>query len=134
MGICHSHLVFPPHNFPLIYGLFNSAMKETKEALENASGGLQVLQEGTGKLNFNLSLVRTSINRTLNDPGCHDEKSDATSAQLCRNIRQSLSQLQISANFTRVQNLNATHSDMQITYCGHKCKISSLTEAQIKVR
>lgn len=77
-------------------------MRETKEALENASVGLQVLQEGTGKLNFNLSLVRTSINRTLNDPGCHDEDSDATTAQLCRNIRQSLSQLQISANFTRV--------------------------------
>lgn len=82
----------------------NLAMRETKEALENVSVGLEVLQVGTGKLNFNLSLVRTSINRTLNDPGCHDEESDATSAQLCRNIRQSLFQLQISANFTRVQN------------------------------
>ena len=79
-------------------------MRETKEALENVSVGLEVLQDGTGKLNFNLSLVRTSINRTLNDPGCHDEESDATTAQLCRNIRQSLSQLQISANFTRVRN------------------------------
>ncbi|XP_033948939.1 prominin-1-A isoform X2 [Pseudochaenichthys georgianus] len=78
------------------------AMRETKEALENVSVGLEVLQEGTGKLNFNLSLVRTSINRTLSDPGCHDEESDATSAQLCRNIRQSLSQLQIGANFTRL--------------------------------
>ncbi|XP_044061984.1 prominin-1-A isoform X3 [Siniperca chuatsi] len=83
------------------------AMRETKEALENVSVDLEVLQEGTGKLNFNLSLVRSSINRTLNDPGCHDEKSDATSAQLCRNIRQSLSQLQISANFTRLSNVNA---------------------------
>lgn len=93
------HLNFPPHHFSLL----NSAMRETKEALENASAGLEVLQEGTGKLNFNLGLVRASINRTLNNPGCHDEDSDATSAQLCRNIRQSLSQLQISANFTRVQ-------------------------------
>uniref|UniRef100_UPI0037E90672 prominin-1-A n=1 Tax=Semicossyphus pulcher TaxID=241346 RepID=UPI0037E90672 len=82
------------------------AMRETKEALENVSVGLEVLKEGTGKLNFNLSLVRTSINRTLNDPGCHDEESDATSAQLCRNIRQSLSQLQISANFTRLPKVN----------------------------
>ncbi|XP_076594471.1 prominin-1-A isoform X4 [Chaetodon auriga] len=82
------------------------AMRETKEALENVSVGLEVLQVGTGKLNFNLSLVRTSINRTLNDPGCHDEESDATSAQLCRNIRQSLLQLQISANFTRLPNVN----------------------------
>ncbi|XP_074529577.1 prominin-1-A isoform X4 [Halichoeres trimaculatus] len=78
------------------------AMRETKEALENVGVGLEVLKEGTGKLNFNLSLVRTSMNRTLNDPGCHDEESDATTAQLCRNIRQSLSQLQISANYTRL--------------------------------
>ncbi|XP_056898563.1 prominin-1-A isoform X3 [Takifugu flavidus] len=83
------------------------AMRETKEALENSSMGLEVLQDGTGKLGFNLSLVRTSINRTLSDPGCHDEKSDATTAQLCRNIRQSLSQLQISANFTRLPNVNS---------------------------
>ncbi|XP_068448880.1 prominin-1-A isoform X1 [Clinocottus analis] len=83
------------------------AMRETKEALENVNVGLEVLQEGTGKLNFNLSLVRTSINRTLNDPGCHDEESDATTAQLCRNIRQSLSQLQIGANFTRLPKVNA---------------------------
>lgn len=87
---------------------FNSAMRETKEAMDNVSVGLEVLQEGTGKLNFNLSLVRNNINRTLNDPGCHDEESDATTAQLCRNIRQSLSQLQIGANFTRVQKLNTT--------------------------
>ncbi|XP_028444714.1 prominin-1-A isoform X8 [Perca flavescens] len=83
------------------------AMRETKEALENVNAGLEVLQVGTGKLNFNLSLVRTSVNRTLNDPGCHDEESDATSAQLCRNIRQSLFQLQISANFTRLPYVNA---------------------------
>lgn len=85
-------------------------MRETKEALENANMGLEVLQEGAGKLSFNLSLVRTGINRTLSNPGCHDEESDATTAQLCRNIRQSLSQLQISANFTRVRNHNAARS------------------------
>ncbi|KAM4621252.1 prominin-1-A [Polymixia lowei] len=83
------------------------AMRETKEALENASVSLEFLQETSGKLGFNLSLVRSTLNRTLNDPGCRDEKSDATTAQLCRNIRQSLSQLQISANFTRLANVNA---------------------------
>lgn len=83
---------------------FLSAMRETKEALENISVSLVVLQEGAGKLHFNLSQVCDSINRTLDDPGCHDEESDATTAQLCRSIRQSLSQLQISANFTRVRN------------------------------
>ncbi|XP_024861958.1 prominin-1-A isoform X4 [Kryptolebias marmoratus] len=82
------------------------AMRETKEALENVSASLVVLQEGVGKLDFNLSQVRSRINRTLNDPGCHDEESDATTAQLCHNIRQSLSQLQISANFTRLPDVN----------------------------
>ncbi|XP_034037932.1 prominin-1-A isoform X3 [Thalassophryne amazonica] len=88
------------------------AMRETKEALENTSVSLEVLHEGTGKLNFSLSLVRSSINRTLNDPGCHDEESEATSAQLCRNIRQSLSQLQISANFTWLPNVSAQLESM----------------------
>uniref|UniRef100_A0A673WY13 Prominin 1a n=1 Tax=Salmo trutta TaxID=8032 RepID=A0A673WY13_SALTR len=78
------------------------AMRETKDALENVSMSLEVLQEATGKLHFNLSLVRFSLNRTLNDPGCSDEDSDATTAQLCRSIRISLAQLHVSANFTRV--------------------------------
>uniref|UniRef100_A0A3P8PPY6 Prominin 1 b n=1 Tax=Astatotilapia calliptera TaxID=8154 RepID=A0A3P8PPY6_ASTCA len=77
------------------------AMRETKEALESVNASLEVLQDGTGKLSLNLGQVRTSINHTLNDTDCHDEDSDATTAQLCRNIRQSLSQLQISSNFTR---------------------------------
>ncbi|KAM3866970.1 LOW QUALITY PROTEIN: prominin-1-A [Diretmus argenteus] len=87
-------------------------MRETKEALENVSVSLEVLQEGTGKLNFNLSLVRTSMNRTLNDKGCQDEESDATTAQLCREIRKSLDQLQIGANFTRLPNVNAQLESM----------------------
>ncbi|XP_029918215.1 prominin-1-A isoform X1 [Myripristis murdjan] len=82
------------------------AMRETKEALENVSFSLEVLQGVTGKLNFNLSLVRANINGTLNDPGCRDEDSDATTAQLCRNIHKSLSQLHISANFTRLPKVN----------------------------
>lgn len=77
-------------------------MRETKDALENVSMSLEVLQEATGKLHFNLSLVRSSLNRTLNDPGCRDEDSDATTAQLCRSIHSSLAQLHVSANFTRV--------------------------------
>uniref|UniRef100_A0A3P8ZE87 Prominin 1 b n=1 Tax=Esox lucius TaxID=8010 RepID=A0A3P8ZE87_ESOLU len=73
------------------------AMRETKEALENASVSLEVLQEATGKLHFNLSLVRSGLNRSLNDPGCSDEESDATSAQLCRSIRSSLIKYFLSA-------------------------------------
>uniref|UniRef100_A0A8C6KFR2 Prominin 1a n=1 Tax=Nothobranchius furzeri TaxID=105023 RepID=A0A8C6KFR2_NOTFU len=91
------------------------AMRETKEALENVSVSLVVLQEGAGKLNFNLSQVRNRINRTLNDPGCHDEESDATTAQLCNNIRLSLSQLQISANFTRHFKISAKSKKLFIS-------------------
>uniref|UniRef100_A0A669BHP2 Prominin 1a n=1 Tax=Oreochromis niloticus TaxID=8128 RepID=A0A669BHP2_ORENI len=86
---------------PILCSMLIMSMRETKEALESVNASLEVLQDGTGKLSLNLGQVRTSINRTLNDPGCHDEDSDATTAQLCRNIRQSLSQLQISSNFTR---------------------------------
>ncbi|XP_056137385.1 prominin-1-A [Lampris incognitus] len=82
------------------------AMRETKEALDNVSVSLEVLQEGTGRLGANLSLVRSSLQQTLTDPGCQDEESDVTTAQLCRNIHTSLSQLRISANFTRLANVN----------------------------
>ncbi|XP_041705457.1 prominin-1-A isoform X4 [Coregonus clupeaformis] len=82
------------------------AMRETKEALENVRVSLEVLQEATGKLHFNLSLVRSSLNRTLNDPGCSNEDSDATTAQLCRSIHSSLAQLYVSANFTRLPDVN----------------------------
>ncbi|XP_034147647.1 prominin-1-A isoform X4 [Esox lucius] len=92
---------------PALDGALNmaGAMRETKEALENASVSLEVLQEATGKLHFNLSLVRSGLNRSLNDPGCSDEESDATSAQLCRSIRSSLAQLHVSGNFTRLPNV-----------------------------
>ncbi|XP_024125141.1 prominin-1-A isoform X3 [Oryzias melastigma] len=83
------------------------AMRETREALENVSVSLVVLQEGTGKLSSDLSRVRSSINRTLSHPDCHDEESDATTVQLCSSIRQSLPQLQIGANFTRLPNVNS---------------------------
>uniref|UniRef100_A0AAZ3RMM4 Prominin-1-A-like n=1 Tax=Oncorhynchus tshawytscha TaxID=74940 RepID=A0AAZ3RMM4_ONCTS len=83
-----------------------STMRETKEALENVSVSLEVLQEATGKLHFNLSLVRSSLNRTLNDPGCSGEDSDATTTQLCRSIHSSLAQLHVSANFTRLPDVN----------------------------
>uniref|UniRef100_A0A3P8ZF23 Prominin 1 b n=1 Tax=Esox lucius TaxID=8010 RepID=A0A3P8ZF23_ESOLU len=84
---------------PALDGALNmaGAMRETKEALENASVSLEVLQEATGKLHFNLSLVRSGLNRSLNDPGCSDEESDATSAQLCRSIRSSLIKYFLSA-------------------------------------
>uniref|UniRef100_A0A6Q2XUK8 Prominin 1 b n=1 Tax=Esox lucius TaxID=8010 RepID=A0A6Q2XUK8_ESOLU len=109
---------------PALDGALNmaGAMRETKEALENASVSLEVLQEATGKLHFNLSLVRSGLNRSLNDPGCSDEESDATSAQLCRSIRSSLAQLHVSGNFTRVStsldyNCEIKIKDANVVFC-----------------
>ncbi|XP_031413746.1 prominin-1-A [Clupea harengus] len=57
---------------PALDGALNlaGAMHETKEALENVSMTLEVLQEGAGKLRFNLSLVRSGLNSSLDDPVC----------------------------------------------------------------
>ncbi|XP_062331797.1 prominin-1-A isoform X4 [Osmerus eperlanus] len=82
------------------------AMRDTKEALESASVSLEVLQEGGARLQANLSQVRSALARTLADPGCQDEAGDATSAMLCRSINASLAQLHLSANFTRLSDVN----------------------------
>uniref|UniRef100_A0A8C2HQW4 Prominin 1a n=1 Tax=Cyprinus carpio TaxID=7962 RepID=A0A8C2HQW4_CYPCA len=59
------------------------AMRDTKDALENVSLTLETLQEGTVKLQANLSLVRGSLSNALNDPVCTDPRS----SEICRNIR-----------------------------------------------
>uniref|UniRef100_A0A8C2G0X4 Prominin 1a n=1 Tax=Cyprinus carpio TaxID=7962 RepID=A0A8C2G0X4_CYPCA len=58
-------------------------MRDTKDALENVSLTLETLQEGTVKLQANLSLVRGSLSNALNDPVCTDPRS----SEICRNIR-----------------------------------------------
>ncbi|CAL8261567.1 unnamed protein product [Lota lota] len=82
------------------------AMRETREALENASVSLEVLQEGSGKLAFSLSLMRSSLNRSLDDPACRDPKNQPTSAQLCNAIQMSLSHLNLHANYSRLASVN----------------------------
>uniref|UniRef100_A0AAY4BFV8 Prominin-1-A-like n=1 Tax=Denticeps clupeoides TaxID=299321 RepID=A0AAY4BFV8_9TELE len=73
------------------------AMHDTKEALENVSMTLEVLQDGNVKLQVNLSLVRSSLNESLDDPACE------AVAHICGRIRSSLAQLDISANYSRVR-------------------------------
>uniref|UniRef100_A0A3B4DB75 Prominin 1 b n=1 Tax=Pygocentrus nattereri TaxID=42514 RepID=A0A3B4DB75_PYGNA len=85
---------------PALDGVLNMAgvMRDTKEALENVSVTLETLQEGTGKLQFNLSVVRAGLSNALSDPACADTLSPT--AQICRSIRSSLAQLEISANYS----------------------------------
>ncbi|XP_010001396.1 PREDICTED: prominin-1 isoform X2 [Chaetura pelagica] len=72
------------------------AIRETKEALENVSVSVEVLQEGTERLHANLTVVRMHLSNTLNDSAC----SVAQAASTCNIIRNSLSQLDINANFS----------------------------------
>ncbi|XP_058654284.1 prominin-1-A isoform X2 [Onychostoma macrolepis] len=71
-------------------------MRDTKDALENVSLTLETLQEGTVKLQANLSLVRGSLSNALNDPVC----TDLRSSEICRNIRSTLPKLEIAANYS----------------------------------
>lgn len=74
------------------------AMRETKEALENVSSSLEVLQEGMGKLQASLSGERASLSNTLSDPAC----TNGAVSHTCNTIRSTLSQLGVNADFSRV--------------------------------
>ncbi|XP_050194364.1 prominin-1 isoform X5 [Myiozetetes cayanensis] len=72
------------------------AIRETKEALENVSVSVEVLQEGTERLHANLTDVKMHLSNTLNDSACNA----AQAASTCNIIRNSLSQLNVNANFS----------------------------------
>ncbi|XP_027139535.1 prominin 1 b isoform X6 [Larimichthys crocea] len=78
------------------------AMRETKEALENISSSLEVLQEGTGKLQANLAAERASLSNTLSDPAC----TNGAVSHTCNTIRSTLSQLGINADFSKLHDVN----------------------------
>ncbi|NWZ42466.1 PRM1A protein, partial [Brachypodius atriceps] len=73
-----------------------AAIRETKEALENVSVSVEVLQEGTERLHANLTDVKMHLSNTLNDSACNA----AQAASTCNIIRNSLGQLNINANFS----------------------------------
>ncbi|XP_042727912.1 prominin-1 isoform X4 [Lagopus leucura] len=73
-----------------------NTIRETKEALENVSVSVEVLQEGTERLHGNLTDVKMHLSNTLNDSAC----TAAQAASTCNIIRNSLNQLNINANFS----------------------------------
>ncbi|XP_046698785.1 prominin 1 b isoform X4 [Silurus meridionalis] len=77
------------------------AMRDTKEALENVSTSLETLQEATRKLQSSLRSERSSLSNTLNDPACRSRNA----THRCDNIRASLDQLAVSANFSGLQDV-----------------------------
>ncbi|NXQ44205.1 PRM1A protein, partial [Catharus fuscescens] len=78
-----------------IFPIF-AAIRETKEALENVSVSVEVLQEGTERLHANLTDVKMHLSNTLNDSACNA----AQAASTCNIIKNSLEQLNINANFS----------------------------------
>uniref|UniRef100_A0A3P9BLQ0 Prominin 1 b n=1 Tax=Maylandia zebra TaxID=106582 RepID=A0A3P9BLQ0_9CICH len=78
------------------------AMRETKEALENVSSSLEVLQDGVGKLQASLSGERASLSNTLSDPAC----TNGAVSHTCNTIRSTLSQLGINADFSKIPDVN----------------------------
>ncbi|NXI68173.1 PRM1A protein, partial [Anseranas semipalmata] len=78
------------------FDLKGVTIRETKEALENVSVSVEVLQEGTERLHANLTDVKMHLSNTLNDSAC----SAAQAASTCNIIRNSLNQLNINANFS----------------------------------
>lgn len=79
------------------------AIRETKEALENVSVSVEVLQEGTERLHANLTDVKMHLSNTLSDSACNA----AQAASTCNIIRNSLSQLNINANFSGLPGVNS---------------------------
>ncbi|XP_028270146.1 prominin 1 b isoform X3 [Parambassis ranga] len=78
------------------------AMRETKEALENVSSSLEVLQDGMGKLQASLTEERASLSNTLSDPACTNGAVSPT----CNSIRSTLSQLGVGADFHRLPDVS----------------------------
>ncbi|XP_035856003.1 prominin 1 b isoform X2 [Sander lucioperca] len=78
------------------------AMRETKEALENVSSSLEVLQEGTAKLQASLSGERASLSNTLSDPAC----TNGAVSHTCNTIRSTLAQLGINADFSELPDVS----------------------------
>uniref|UniRef100_A0A8D0AZH9 Prominin 1 n=1 Tax=Salvator merianae TaxID=96440 RepID=A0A8D0AZH9_SALMN len=79
------------------------AIRETKEALENVSVSVEVLQEGTERLHDNLTEVKGHLFNTLNDTACTATQAAST----CTVIRNSLDQLNINANFSKLPGVSA---------------------------
>ncbi|XP_016369432.1 prominin-1-A-like isoform X2 [Sinocyclocheilus rhinocerous] len=79
------------------------AMREAKEALESVTTSLEILQEGTGRLQNSLQSERASLSNTLNDPAC----SNGDVTHTCKTIRGTLSQLALSANFHGLPDVEA---------------------------
>ncbi|KAG7264304.1 hypothetical protein CRUP_020990 [Coryphaenoides rupestris] len=63
-------------------------------------------EEASGKLAFSLSLMRSSLERSLDDPACRQPLGRPGSAQPCLAVQRSLSRLHLHANYSRLASVN----------------------------
>ncbi|CAN2388546.1 Prominin 1 [Pristimantis euphronides] len=89
---------------PAFDGVLNmaGAIKETKEALENVSVSVEVLQEAMDRLDANLTDAKVQLNTTLSDPACFTNVAMVS----CNKIKSSLSELKVNANFSSLPDIN----------------------------
>ncbi|KAL4641783.1 prominin-1-A-like [Arapaima gigas] len=79
-----------------------SAIRDTKQALENVSSSVELLKEGSSKLQDSLNQERSSLENTLLDPTCSMQQA----APVCNSISNSLNQLNINADFSKLPNVS----------------------------
>jgi hypothetical protein len=79
-------------------GYVLTAIKQTKDALQNMSSSLKSLQDAATQLNTNLSSVRNSIENSLSSSDCTSDPA----SKICDSIRPSLSSLGSSLNSSQV--------------------------------
>ncbi|XP_047672063.1 prominin 1 b isoform X2 [Tachysurus fulvidraco] len=84
------------------------AMRDTKEALENVSTSLEMLQEATSKLRRSLQQERTSLSNTLNDP----LRGKGNASHTC-NICATFDQLAVRANFNRLPDVTPQLANLE---------------------
>uniref|UniRef100_A0A8C0WAK1 Prominin-1 n=1 Tax=Castor canadensis TaxID=51338 RepID=A0A8C0WAK1_CASCN len=78
-----------------------TAIKETKEALENMNNSLRILSDGSTQLSNNLTNVKDSIQRSLSDSHCSSNQAKS----ICDEIRSSLGLLESNSDLGQVSRL-----------------------------
>ncbi|XP_060748055.1 prominin 1 b [Tachysurus vachellii] len=86
-----------------------AAMRDTKEALENVSTSLEMLQEATSKLRQSLLQERTSLSNTLNDP----LRGKGNASHTCNNICAAFDQLAVRADFNRLPDVTPQLANLE---------------------
>uniref|UniRef100_A0A8C5P0E4 Prominin 1 n=1 Tax=Jaculus jaculus TaxID=51337 RepID=A0A8C5P0E4_JACJA len=111
-----------PHVIPVLdeTNSIVTAIKETKEALEDTSSTLQALSNETAQLSSSLTKVKESFENLLNNTNIKECRPDVQNSQ-CNIIRASLTQLVASnlASSLLLDGLSCIHTCRNLPYLKH---------------